>query len=86
MAPNGQEGRLLGYANLPVAIGALIGGPAGAFIFNEIMCKDSIKLETGLVKLNPFWNSAGWIILMSIGLLSAFFMWLYNRWLKQNPV
>jgi len=86
LAPKGQEGLFLGYANLPVAIGALIGGPAGAFIFNEIMCKNSIKLETGLLKLNPFWNSAGWIILMSIGLLSAFFMWLYNRWLKQNPV
>jgi dipeptide/tripeptide permease len=37
LAPKGQEGLFLGYANLPMAIGALIGGPAGAAIFNEIM-------------------------------------------------
>lgn len=86
LAPKGQEGLFLGYANLPVAIGALIGGPAGAFIFNEIMCRNSIKLESGLLKLNPFWNSAGWIILMSVGLISALSMWLYNRWLQKNPV
>lgn len=86
LAPKGQEGLFLGYANLPVAIGALIGGPAGAYIFNGIMCKNSVKLESGLLKLDPLWNSAGWIILMGVGLVSAFSMWLYNRWLQKNPV
>ncbi len=86
LAPKGQEGLFLGYANLPVAIGALIGGPAGAFIFNGIMCKNSVKLESGLLKLDPLWNSAGWIILMGVGLISAFSMWLYNRWLQNNPI
>ncbi len=86
LAPKGQEGLFLGYANLPVAIGALVGGPAGAFIFNEIMCRHSEKLQTGLLKLNPFWNSLGWIILMAVGLFSALSMWLYNRWLNNNPV
>ena len=86
LAPKGQEGLFLGYANLPLAIGALIGGPAGAFIFHEIMCKGSVKLESGLLELNPYWNSMGWIILMAIGFISAFSMWLYNRWLKNNPI
>ena len=86
LAPKGQEGLFLGYANLPLAIGALIGGPAGAFIFHEIMCKGAIKLESGLLELNPFWNSMGWIILMGIGFVSAFSMWLYNRWLRKNPI
>ena len=86
LAPKGQEGLFLGYANLPLAIGALIGGPAGAFIFHEIMCKGSVKLESGLLELNPFWNSMGWIILMGIGFVSAFSMWLYNRWLQKNPI
>ena len=86
LAPKGQEGLFLGYANLPLAIGALIGGPAGAFIFHEIMCKGAIKLESGLLELNPFWNSMGWIILMGIGFISAFSMWLYNRWLRKNPI
>ncbi|MEN8250481.1 MAG: MFS transporter [Bacteroidota bacterium] len=86
LAPKGQEGLFLGYSNLPLAIGALIGGPAGAFIFNEIMCNNAIKLESGLLELNPFWNSMGWVILMGIGFVSAFSMWLYNRWLQKNPV
>ncbi len=86
LAPKGQEGLFLGYANLPLAIGALIGGPAGAFIFHEIMCNGAITLESGLLELDPFWNSMGWIILMAIGFVSAFSMWLYNRWLQKNPM
>jgi len=86
LAPKGQEGLFLGYANLPLAIGALIGGPAGAFIFHEIMCKNSTQLESGLLELNPFWNSMGWLFLVGIGFVSAFSMWLYNRWLQKNPI
>lgn len=86
LAPKGQEGLFLGYANLPLAIGALIGGPAGAFIFHEVMCKGSSTLDSGLLELNPFWNSMGWMILVAIGFLSAFSMWLYNRWLQKNPI
>jgi len=85
LAPKGQEGLFLGYANLPMAIGALVGGPAGAFIFNEIMMNKAVKLESGLFELNPLWNSLGWIVLMAIGLASALSMWLYNRWLQRNP-
>jgi proton-dependent oligopeptide transporter, POT family len=86
LAPKGQEGLFLGYANLPLAIGALIGGPAGAYIFHDIMCNGATKLESGLLELDPFWNSMGWTILMGIGFVSAFSMWLYNRWLKKNPM
>lgn len=86
LAPKGQEGLFLGYANLPVAIGALIGGPVGAFIFNEIMCHNAVKLDNGLLDLNPLWNSLGWLILMAVGLLCALSMWLFNRWLKKHPV
>lgn len=85
LAPKGQEGLFLGYANLPVAIGALVSGPVGAFIFNEIMCHGAVKLDSGLLNPDPFWNSLGWIILMGIGLLSAFSMWLFNRWLQKHP-
>ena len=86
LAPKGQEGLFLGYANLPLAIGALVGGPAGAFIFHDIMCKNAVKLDSGLLELSPFWNSMGWTILMGIGFISAFSMWLYNRWLQKNPI
>ena len=35
LSPKGQEGLFLGYANLPLAFGAILGGPAGAYIFND---------------------------------------------------
>lgn len=84
LAPKGQEGLFLGYANLPMAIGSLIGGPAGAAIFNEIMCHNSTVMENGLLQLDPTWNTLGWVVLMSIGLVSALSMWLYNRWLRKQ--
>jgi hypothetical protein len=62
LAPKGQEGLFLGYANLPMALGALAGNPIGAVIFNEIMCHKAVKLESGLLELHPLWNSMGWII------------------------
>lgn len=80
LAPKGQEGLFLGYANLPVAIGAIVGGPVGALIFNEIMCHNSTVLHgegvENLLELDPFWNSLGWITLMSVGFLSALSMWM----------
>ena len=68
LAPKGQEGLFLGYANLPVAIGSLTGGPVGAFIFNEVMAKGAVTRPDGLLELNPNSNALGWIILMAIGL------------------
>jgi dipeptide/tripeptide permease len=86
LSPKGQEGLFLGYANLPMAIGALVGGPAGAAIFNEIMCHGAVKRPDGLFDLDPTWNAAGWLLLMGIGFASALAMWLYNWWLRRNPV
>ena len=84
LAPRGQEGLFLGYANLPVAIGSLVGGPVGAVIFNEIMCHNSTVLPNKLLDLDPVYNSLGWIMLTAIGFASAFGMWLFNRWLKKQ--
>jgi len=86
LAPKGQEGLFMGYSNLPLAIGALVGGPVGALIFHKIMCNNALPLESGLLELDPFWNSMGWIILMGVGFISALSMWLYNRWLQKNPL
>jgi len=47
LAPKGQEGLFLGYANLPMAIGSLVGGPVGAAIFNEIMAAGAVELFPG---------------------------------------
>ena len=84
LAPKGQEGLFLGYANLPLALGAFLGGPVGAFIFNEIMAKGATTRPDGLLELVPANNVLGWGILMAIGLLSAVSLWIYNRWLEKQ--
>jgi proton-dependent oligopeptide transporter, POT family len=85
LAPKGQEGLFLGYANLPLALGSLAGGPAGAFIFNGIMARGATTRPDGLLELVPAQNALGWIVLMGIGFLSALAMWLFNRWLERRP-
>jgi len=85
LAPKGQEGLFLGYANLPMAIGSIVGGPVGAAIFNEVMAAGAVERPDGLLELRPGNATAGWLILMAIGFASAFSMWLYNRWLERRP-
>jgi len=84
LSPKGQEGLYLGYANLPLAIGSLIGGPAGAWLFNRVMAKGAVILPSGLLKLDPAAASMGWVILAALGLLSALSMALYNRWIQRQ--
>jgi hypothetical protein len=84
MAPKGQEGLFLGYANLPLAFGSLAGGPVGAVIFNEVMAKGASRRPDGLLELIPLQNALGWVILMAIGFVSAMSMWVFNRWLESQ--
>lgn len=84
LSPKGQEGLFQGYANLPMAIGSIIGGPAGAWLFNAVMCKGATKLDSGLLQLDPHQATLGWVILAVFGFASAFSMFLYNRWLKRQ--
>lgn len=86
LSPKGQEGLFQGYANLPMAIGSIIGGPAGAWLFNAVMCKGATKLPSGLLQLDPHQATLGWVILAVFGFASAFSMFLYNRWLQKQPV
>lgn len=84
LAPKGQEGLFLGYANLPLALGAMLGGPVGAYIFNEVMIKGATTRPDGLLELVPANNALGWVILMAIGFLSAASLWMFNRWLERQ--
>ncbi len=84
MAPKGQEGLFLGYANLPLAFGSLVGGPLGAVIFNKVMARGATKRPDGLLELVPARNMEGWVILMGIGFISALSMWMFNRWLERQ--
>ena len=84
LAPKGQEGLFLGYANLPLAIGSLTGGPVGAWIFNDVMAKDATTRADGLLELNRAAATRGWLLLMAIGFLSAVAMWAFNRWVEKQ--
>ena len=84
LAPKGEEGLYLGYSNLPMAIGSLVGGPAGAWLFNKVMCSGAVKQADGLLKLDPRAAATGWIILTLFGLGSALSLWFYNRWLQKQ--
>ncbi len=80
LAPKGKEGLFLGYANLPLALGAMLGGPVGAILFNQVMAKGATTRPDGLLELDPRQNAIGWLILMAIGLVSAAALWQFNRW------
>ena len=84
LAPKGQEGLFLGYVNLPVALGSLIGGPACALLFRQVMCRNAVPRADGLLEVDPFWASAGWLVLLGVGLASGAAMWLFNRWLRRS--
>jgi len=84
LAPKGQEGLFLGYANLPLALGAILGGPFGAIIFNDVMAKGAVKRPDGLLELDPMQNAMGWGLLMAIGFVSAFSLWMFNKWVERD--
>jgi hypothetical protein len=67
-----------------MALGSIAGGFVGAWLFNEVMCKNSEKLESGLLRLDPGQASLGWIILACCGFASALSMFLYNIWIKRE--
>jgi len=71
LSPKGQEGLYMGYANLPMALGSLIGGPVGAYIFNDVMVKQGRQ-------------ELGWVMLAGIGVVAAAGIWVYARWLDRQ--
>jgi hypothetical protein len=83
-APKGQEGLFQGYSNLPMALGSIAGGFIGAYVFNEIMCKDAVELPNKLLELNPTYATIGWAIFAACGFLSALSMFIYNWWIRRD--
>jgi POT family proton-dependent oligopeptide transporter len=69
LAPPGQQGLYMGYAFLPIAIGYAIAGPLGGYLLHRF----------GEVLRRP--NELWWVI-VAIGVLTAAFMWLYDKIVK----
>jgi POT family proton-dependent oligopeptide transporter len=77
IAPKGQEGLYLGYANLPVALGSIVGAPMGGRLF-ETFITDPVK--RGL-PANP---ATMWLIVAVMGVISMVGLALYDRFLMHK--
>ncbi|OGD10124.1 MAG: hypothetical protein A2Y86_01555 [Candidatus Aminicenantes bacterium RBG_13_62_12] len=72
IAPRGQEGLYLGYANLPIALASIVGGPVGGRMFEHFI---SDRVEKGLEpRTIPIW-----LIIGGIGLASMILLYIYDR-------
>ena len=60
LSPKGEEGLFLGYAQLPLGLGAILGGPIGTLFFNYYMGHHAERLPGGLLRLDPFFAASGW--------------------------
>lgn len=72
IAPKGEEGLYLGYANLPVALGSIIGGPLGGALFERY-------IQTPMKEGRPTNSMAMWLIIAAIGLVSMTGLAIYDR-------
>jgi len=77
IAPKGQEGLYLGYANLPIAIGSFFGGPLGGRLFEHFISEPA---KAGRA-INPV---AMWLIIASIGAVSMLGVTVYDRFLVKT--
>ncbi len=65
IAPAGQQGLYQGYAFLPIAIARFVGDPFGGWLYQNSRASGHPEYV--------------WYSMIAIGLLAAFFMYLYNR-------
>jgi dipeptide/tripeptide permease len=79
IAPKGQEGLYLGYANLPIAIGSFFGGPLGGRLFERFISEPAKAGEA----VNPV---AMWLIVAAIGVISMLGLAVYDRVLVKTRI
>lgn len=71
LAPSGQQGTYMGFAFLPIGIGAFIGGPLGGALLHHF----------GEVQHQP---SLFWWAITAIGVLTALLLWIYDKVFKPS--
>jgi POT family proton-dependent oligopeptide transporter len=77
IAPKGEEGLYLGYANMPVALGSIVGGPLGGALFERFIAAPAKAGQP----TNP---AAMWSVIAAIGLLSMAGLAVYDRLLVKE--
>ena len=70
LAPKDQVGTFMGFAFLPIALGALLAGPLGGFLLQKYL-KETMQPEKA------------WMILSSLGFLSTAALLAYDRWVAR---
>jgi proton-dependent oligopeptide transporter, POT family len=76
IAPKGEEGLYLGYANLPIALGSIFGGPLGGALFERY-------IQTPMKEGRPTNSMIMWLIIAGIGLVSMTGLAVYDRLLTK---
>ena len=77
ISPKGKEGLYLGYANLPLALGTIVGAPLGGYLFKIFMenpSKNNLPPKIFLL----------WLIVSFLGILSLFGIIFYNFYLNKT--
>jgi len=77
IAPKGEEGLYLGYANLPIALASIFGGPLGGVLFEKF-------IGTPMKEGRPTNSLAMWAIIAAIGLVSIMGLAIYDRMLVRG--
>ncbi len=77
IAPKGQEGLFMGYANLPLALASMIGGPIGGNMFQKYIASPA---QAG----RPTEPVRMWLMIAAIGVVSMIGLAVYNAWLKRS--
>ncbi|MBP1766155.1 MAG: putative permease, partial [Candidatus Aminicenantes bacterium] len=77
IAPKGQEGLYLGYANLPIAIGSFFGGPLGGRLFERFISEPAKAGQP----INPV---AMWLVIAAIGGISMLGVAVYDRFMVKT--
>jgi MFS family permease len=77
IAPKGEEGLYLGYANLPIALASIFGGPLGGALFEKF-------IGTPMKEGRPTNSLVMWAIIASIGIVSMIGLAIYDRMLVRE--
>lgn len=72
LAPKEQVGTFMGFAFLPIALGALLAGPIGGLLLQKYL-KESMQ------------PAKAWTILSSLGFVSTLALLAYDRWVGKRP-
>lgn len=79
IAPRGEEGLYLGYANLPVAIGSILGGPLGGALYQRHIAS---PLQAGQ---SPNYLII-WVTIAFLGVCSMAGLAIYDRFLAREKI